>query len=258
MITRALDAILAVDSGKVTFWLSELDTLVASGRVDSQEARRLAGRLSFGCSAVWGRLPRGRLSRLFQAAHGSKVDPTRLRADLRWWLSFLAVSNSTTVSLSLSSEPWSLLYTDAAGSGGGGAVLLQGSEALWFSVHVACITPLLHNRKTQINAFELFVVFAALEAFRDQLRGSRLAIMIDNSVALWSLCNGASTASDISAIAHAAWVLAGSLGLELHSYWVPSKLNLADAPSRGSRPQVGSQYSHGLDLAELASRVEWR
>ena len=69
VVLRGLSAILAVDSGKVNFWLAELDTLASRGLATSSEARRIAGRLSFGCSAVWGRFPRSRLSLLFKLAN---------------------------------------------------------------------------------------------------------------------------------------------------------------------------------------------
>ena len=51
------------------------------------------------------------------------------------------------------------MYSDAEGSGGVGAVLVDGPLTKWWSSSVSYIRPRLHVRKTQINAFELAALF---------------------------------------------------------------------------------------------------
>ena len=132
---------------------------------------------------------------------------------------------------------------------------MDGVSAFWFSTNVSFLKPLLVSRKTQINAYELFSVLVALHALGDRLRSRHVACLIDNSVALWSLRNGSSSALDLSVIAHAIWSQARHLEVQLHGFWVPSKLNLADAPSRGARPRFGDRVSLELDLRALAHSV---
>ena len=249
---HGLCAILAVDSGKVTFWLSELQALISDGSVTSEAARRLAGRLAFGCSAVWGRFPRARLSSLFRLAHGAFVDRIKLSKDLVWWQSFLHTTNSATVHLGVRELPLALLYTDAAGSGGIGAVLLQATSALWFAGNTSAAKPFLIKRSTQINAYELFTILVAVTHWEKSLCGQRLVFLVDNSVALWSLRNGTSSVADLGAISHAIWRKLARLGIEPLAFWVPSKLNVADAPSRGSAPLMGTQEHMRIDLTQLA------
>ena len=233
---RAGVAHLSVDSGKASFWLDQLRCAAQAGTLSSPEARALAGKLSFGCSAVWGRLPRSHLNHFYQLAAGTMVAPALVLAELSWWQRFMLDHKATSVSLSPDLSPRILLYTDASGSGGCGAVLLDGTSSEWFGSNCSAIHPLLLDRKTQINALELFTVLASLRLWRERCSGRRLALLIDNTTALWAVRNGRSTASDLSALSHAIWFALHKLRAHISVFWVPSKLNLADAPSRGRPP----------------------
>ena len=80
-----------IDEAKVEFWVRVLRDMASSPQVSSLEVAKLAGRLSFGCWAVWGPGARARLAPFFRP---SRFALGRLsaaaRADLLWWVSFLS------------------------------------------------------------------------------------------------------------------------------------------------------------------------
>ena len=92
----------------------------------------------------------------------------------------------------------------------------------------------LARRKTQINAYELIAVVVAAHTWADKLAGHKVFFCIDNTVALAVLCKGRSPKRDLNAWARHATRIFRDYGIEAHFLWVPSKLNLADLPSRGA------------------------
>ena len=99
----------------------------------------------------------------------------------------------------------------------------------------------LFTRRTQILPLELVAVYLALQIYGKRRRGSQFIFFIDNTAALASLSKGASRAPDVNNLVHATWRLAHRLDIELFLFWVPTKFNLADEPSRGRRPLFGSR-----------------
>ena len=95
---------------------------------------------------------------------------------------------------------------------------------------VASLAP----RATQINPFELLAVFFAASTWRDQLRGREVLFCIDNTVALSVLHKGRSPKKDLNRWVREANRLFAAYSINARFVWVPSKLNLADLPSRGS------------------------
>ena len=243
---------LAVDSSKATYWLEQLKQFVVARQLSHPQAQTLAGRLSFGCHAVWGRFPRLRLSLLYRMAAGLPVDPQALMVDLAWWRRFLAEQNSRRIDLFPTMAPV-VVYSDASGSGGCGALLLDGQEALWFGASCTEIQARLEPRLTQINAFELFTVLLALALWPERLAERRVIWLVDNTVALGAMKKGTSSASDLASIAHAIWRRLRSLRVAPHVFWVPSKLNLADAPSRGAPAVLGTRVPMTLEVSSVLS-----
>ena len=81
-------------------------------------------------------------------------------------------------------------------------------------------------------------------------------MLVDNQAALGCARKGTSSASDLAALAHAIWQLAVRCRMDLRIYWVPSKLNLADLPSRGGSPESGRRVTPGpVAHASLARAV---
>ena len=179
-----------VDSAKVTFWLRLLRDMAEAPRVSAVDLARLAGRLSFGCWAVWGPGARARLAPFFKP---SRFVLGRLsaaaRADLLWWASFL--SSDPLLSSSFPTRPWVrppfVLYTDAEGSGGVGAALLTPGAALrWFGGSVSAglrrrVARRWGYSKCPIFLLEAAVPLACLRVFGEGLRSQRLLIFVDNT-----------------------------------------------------------------------------
>ena len=97
-------------------------------------------------------------------------------------------------------------------------------------------------------------VLLAVCVWTSRLRSRRVALLIDNTVALAAVRNGSSTAPDLSEMSHHLLKQLVSLDVAMVAFWVPSKLNLADAPSRGSPPVLGTQVELPLRPADLAQR----
>jgi len=110
------------------------------------------------------------------------------------------------------------------------------------------VSALFVSRKTQICAFESVAAVAALIRWGSQLRHHTVLFFVDNQSALGSLRKGSSPSSDLNAVARAMWAVAQSFQVRLVLRYVPSKLNVADRPSRGLAPVVG---------AHVAMRIRW-
>ena len=114
---------------KAERWLRELNETIETGYWTGEEAGKWAGRLQWGTSLVWGRAGRAYLRPLYWhresgAAHGPLT--RRHLACLRWWQRLLQEKQSRDFPWDDSEEsgPADLLvFTDAEGDGGAGAIV---------------------------------------------------------------------------------------------------------------------------------------
>jgi hypothetical protein len=110
----------------------------------------------------------------------------------------------------------------------------------WFRSKVPrSVVSLLEPRLTDISALELLAMIVAVRLWHIRLAGRRLVLFVDNTVALACGRKGASRAADLNRLAHHFRLLLKGIGCSVWLYWVPSKLNLADSPSRGEPPLIG-------------------
>ena len=184
---------------------------------------------------------------------GGPVEPgSRLLRDLTWWFEWLAHERLSQLVPAALDLPVAILYTDAEGGGGIGAVLVKGSDITYFSGRVSRkVSAALRSRATQIFPFEVIAVAAAVSQWKRQLQGHRVVIFVDNRGALGALRKGASTQDDVGRILLMAWsnfIAAGILPIFL---WVPSALNCADPPSRGAAPPVGQSTAFRFDWTPI-------
>ena len=86
------------------------------------------------------------------------------------------------------------------------------------------------------------------------LKDCEVISFIDSTVALHTLIRGASRQTDYNDVVNDFWFTVANAGILLHAARVPSKLNLADGPTRAQ--------SFAASRAELAERgfrqVYWR
>jgi hypothetical protein len=148
------------------------------------------------------------------------------------------------------------LYTDAEGSGGLGALLSSESSQWYTKGSVPSWLPkLLAPRKTQIFVYETLMVLAAFHVFVRQLQGRRVLVFIDNTSALGAIKKGSSSSTDVHALVGLLWLRLAAQRIWAVFRWVPSKLNLADPPSRGREPVSGSLVPLRLDWLSIQSAL---
>ena len=233
-----------VDPRKVVVWLQQIHQALASDFIPHQDCEQLVGRLGFAAWAVWGPVSWTHLRRLqLHSLRGAGILSSGARSDLEWWAHRLRSNVPSVRDLSsIRLEPPVILYTDAEGSAGFGAVLVSSSSSFWVGGHIpSSLRGALHHRATQIFPFEVIAIWAALQVFRGHLQGRRLLLFIDNQSALAVTSKGTSTATDVQAIVSCMWDLIDSLNIQAAFRYVPSKLNLSDPPSRGRQPIVGTR-----------------
>ena len=119
---------------------------------------------------------------------------------------------------------------------------------------------LLQPRLTNIVAYELIAAIVAV-LYADRLfpQNTGLRHFIDSKPALGCILKGSSPQIDLNCLAGYVWYLAGS---RMRSYWgqyVPSKCNLADAPSRGDAGLMKQLRAEQVqcDVAQLSGAAEW-
>ena len=106
-----------------------IDAALSSGCLSRGDAEVLAGKLSFCHCVCFSREGRSFMPRIYNHARSSSaVIPPALRSDLLWWRDYLSEPRIRTYDRRVSAPRW-LLYTDAAGFGGLGAVLVSVGEA---------------------------------------------------------------------------------------------------------------------------------
>ena len=233
-----------VEPRKLEVWLTTISSSISSRQLPHGDAVKLAGRLSFAAWALWGQVARSHLRRLYDhVVSGSCTLSSASLDELRWWRDRL--SDPSSAQRLVPRQPGAapvVLYTDAEGSSGCGAVLSIDGAQLWFQAHIPPeVTSALAFRRTQILAYETLTVWAALSAFRRLLSGRVLLLFIDNKSSLSGIRKGSSSKADIHAIISLIWSVISIHGMSAHLRWVPSKLNLSDLPSRGKAPICGSR-----------------
>jgi len=246
------------EPAKVLFWISELQELLTQPHL-LQRLVKLVGRLSFACSSVWGAEARGHLRPLYaRLSARPKGSTQQALACLDWWHTRLQSPPVRSLFLHWHLLPPIIAYSDAEGSGGLGLVLCLDS-VLWALGSAPSPADLgLLPRKTQIHAYEMLGALAALQTLGPRLRQRRLLLFIDNQSALGVLRKGScSSAADLTALAAFFHSECRRLHCDVHLFWVPSRLNPADPPSRGSSPGFGSQTRFCLRPPPASTTLEF-
>jgi hypothetical protein len=183
------------------------------------------------------------LNAVYRAACAQPVDQSDLDLELGWWSHQLSTRRVCRVQFDLLDLPPILIYSDAEGGGDVGAFWYHCGDlddSLFSSWQVPsrvkdCLIP----RKTQIHAYEAFAAFWALTSC--PLVGRRIILLIDNLAVSYNIHKGRSSSFDVNQITHAVHRAADQRSLDLHVWWIPTKSNLSDDPSRGRDAVVGSR-----------------
>ena len=225
-----------LDPQKAEFWRGIINDIIDSGIIPTKVAEKLAGRLNFATSATVGGVGGARLRNIYSAVFqcNTRVNDSLL-VELKWWAERLRSQTDSLFPCGPRLQKVCVLYTDAEGSGGIGALFeTAGKSALSFrdrlDIHRL---PFLVDRKTQIIPFESLAVLASIKLWRSELAGARLVIFIDNQSSLGALRKGRSRAPDLSRIVEEILDILDEISCQIIPLWVPSCLNIADFPSRG-------------------------
>ena len=88
------------------------------------------------------------------------------------------------------------------------------------------------RRDNQIGVQEMLAVVLLLETFDEAIRDSMMLLWIDNKGVLGSLRKGASTCMEMSLMVARCWMKCAECNVDMHTWYVASKSNVADGPSR--------------------------
>jgi hypothetical protein len=147
-----------------------------------------------------------------------------------------------------------LIYSDAEGSGGWGA-LRASAPQLWFSGALPkWISAHLKRRVTQILAYELLALVVAVFSLA-RVPGASVVVFCDNSAVVAAVSAGTSSARDLRLIVEGFWEIAARHDLSIHVLYVPTAVNPADAPSRGRQPGLGMSAEHFDRPIELFAKI---
>ena len=231
--------IFRIPEEKLVALRAEIAAILRTGRLPPSSARKLAGKLSWGASALFGRGARVYLAPLFRhASKNTTVLSRRLRQALEWWLRFLGAVPDRTVPFAPRVKETVTLYVDATGDGHLAWVAAVGAHREWSA---AVVPKTLRRwvcwRRTQIATWELVAALCAVWSFLRQPRvcsdhGVQINVFIDSAVALGTLLRGSSRQQDWNALVAGLWFEVVSTGTLLLAWRVPSKQNLADIPTR--------------------------
>ncbi len=98
-------------------------------------------------------------------------------------------------------------------------------------------------RKVQIATWELYALSCGLRWITEQsFEHFELALCVGNKVALSAVLRGSSRQPDHNELLSGIWATIAQRGMLTHGWWVPSHLNLADAPTRP--PKKAREIEH--------------
>ena len=249
---------ISIPPAKIGNWQQEIRNCLARNCLQPDEARKLAGKLNWGSSAAFGRAGRVHLAPLFRHASGSTSKMSgRVERALRWWLQFLECVPQRLIHCArLVARTRCIVYSDATGHGDVAWAICLPSARFWAaSVVPAAVWRWACYRKTQIATWELLAAICALQWLLDQNLGELdVVLFVDNKTALGTLVRGSSRQVDWNALIGDLWLRVARTSTLLSSFYVPSHLNVADAPTRPKEKGAALQAMQEVGF----TRVQWR
>lgn len=192
--------------------------------------------------------------RMFQASHSGAVGPRLLRA-LCWWRDTLTAGITEERQWQLLDAPPCRLFVDAASSPARLAAVLFCDGWVYYSdgpPSQKVLDQLAKRDDKQITSLvrrlpslvclclaafvlqEILAIMMALSTFTDLLCGRSVVLYSDNKGAEGATVRGSAKAFDHNQLVHEIWSHALAHKIHLWVERVPSKLNIADCPSRFS------------------------
>ena len=224
--------------------LSTVSAALAKGELHRGEAEVLSGKLSFCHCVCFAKEGRSFMPRLYNQTRSTNASISPLlRSDLGWWVDYLSVPRFRSYSRRSTAPRW-LLYTDAAGDGGLGAVLVPVAHErplpprIFYGRSEPEATLSISNGTSVIYALEVLAVARALATCGCLVAGGRVSLYVDNDASAAAIAKGCTHASapEVNALVRCIWSMASSFDVALWIERVGTKSNPADAPSRARAP----------------------
>ena len=165
-----------------------------------------------------------------------------MRADLRWWKSFLETWDGLQLLRLVSSRRTIYLWTDALGKFGMGGYLLDHPDQLPLVTKVFSTRMATRHRQMHINFKEMKAVLHAITLWLEQLRGTRLTLYCDNEACVYGLQKSSIKGAAMVPLQDIAMIVAQH-DIYLEPTWIPTKANqLADELSRVQYKKIADRY----------------
>ena len=222
----------SIPEGKREVLASDLNKVLAAGRLTPAAAAKLRGRLGFAQSLMFARVGRAHLSpfsdRQYTKIMGTRYPlPTDLRCVIRWWIAVLGVQIPRRVSFDLTAQ--ALLYTDASGAGHLGATLFVAGTEYRANTH---LPEWFAKRKEQIAEYELAGCVLGLCMAVTLFPGIPIMLCCDNEGAKGVIIRGSCKTATGRSLSSVFWLVAATFANPIWVEFVKSKCNLADKFSR--------------------------
>ena len=194
----------------------------------------------------------------------------RLRLALEWWKAIFSLKLVQRQCWLREVQPPCHLYCDARGEPPRvAAVLFRDGK-----IHGCDMAPpesLIQSwatrKDSQIMGLEILSIALGLSSFNDMLRNRDVIIWSDNTGAEHATANRTAKSFDHNCLVHAIWQHVAELGLHVWVNRVPTKVNIADLPSRESyellraigairvAPKLGARYLEAQTWEALSSCI---
>ena len=228
------------------------ESILRAGCVTGSQASKLTGKARWMLCPCFGKIGIAVLQPLYKVGIGATVPLSTELSESVQAIRVLADSMPPrVVPVQVSSEPPTVVFTDAAFEGGNGTIGVvvkrPGHNLAW----TACDCPgwvfsafqAVDRAKEQyIGQLELLAAVVAYTTFPDLLAGQHVIHWIDNESAVYSLVKGYCGAADSARVVNVFHSAMCRLGVTPWLEYVGTEDNIADLPSRG---EFGLLYTLG-------------
>ena len=221
---------------KVVKWRSRIYSALNSNSLRPGDASKLAGALRWASTNMFHRLGRATIVPLYRQAKQSRANVSApLRDALRWWDEVLALELHEKRQWVCPSGSPVQLFVDARSTPPRVAAVLMHDEQIYFADWepprslMSCFR---QRADGMIMSLELLAIAFGLCTFDPLLRRRKVRVWSDNVGAETVTSKGSSKEWDYSCLVNCLWLKAAQLQIALRVDRVPSKLNIADLPSR--------------------------
>ena len=248
-MTRFYDGVVeyALKEGRAAKIGSRIEALLAASFASGSARASLVGKLQFALSALYGHVGRGALRAVIDS-DGDASHGTPLWAALSFFLTFLPTLRGRVRRLGPARRRLILVWSDAmyTRSAAGAAADLSAATGIGFIAYDTvsgrrwcaggpCASDILaawRRRVQYIGQLEILGELVPYLSTPGLFAGCDVIHFVDNTSAIYSVIKGASTSADSARLVHLISCVLCALDTKVYFEYVPSKENIADAPSR--------------------------